>query len=67
MFGGQNSLFKAPAATTGDRKEGEESGDEDDENFGKGSGSPPAFGGDVDAFGDLANRPVKLTIESRPP
>lgn len=61
-------MFKAPAATTtnGDKKDGEESGD-DDENFGKGDGSPPAFGSSVDAFGDLANRPVKLTIESKPP
>ena len=63
LFGGQNALFKAPAS-----KKEEESGDDDDENYGKGDGSPPAFGGDqADAFGDLASRPVKLTIESRPP
>jgi hypothetical protein len=62
-------LFKAPTATNQEKKEGDE-GDEDegeDDNFGKGDGSPPAFGGETAySFGDAA-RPVKLTIESRPP
>lgn len=46
----------------------DEEGDSDDENFGKGDGSPPAFGGDSSInFGDASTRPVKLTIESKPP
>lgn len=55
------------ATNNNNAADGEEDGDEEDENFGKGSGSPPAFGTGADAFGDLANRPVKLTIESKPP
>lgn len=62
LFGGQNSMYK-PAAAKND-----EEGESDDENFGKGDGSPPAFGGDTSInFGDASTRPVKLTIESRPP
>jgi len=66
LFSGNNALFKAPTATKNEDAEGGDD-DEDDENFGKGSGSPPAFGGDVSGgFGDTA-KPLKLNIESRPP
>jgi len=54
-------------ATTDAKKDEDGNDDEDDENFGKGDGSPPAFGGESYNFGDAVNKPVKLTIESRPP
>ena len=62
LFGGQNSLFKKPdEAAEGSGNE------EEDENFGKGDGSPPAFGATTsDTFGG-ASKPIKLNIESRPP
>lgn len=59
-------MFKAPSVSDAKKDEDGDENDEDDENFGKGDNSPPAFA-TGDAFGDLANRPVKLTIESRPP
>lgn len=53
-------MFKKPDEA------GEASGNDDDENFGKGDGSPPAFGATTsDTFG--ASKAVKLNIESRPP
>lgn len=69
LFGGQNTLFKTPTSDSfTKRAEGEEGGDdEDDENFGKGDGSPPAYQtGENTGFGDAA-KPLKLNIESKPP
>lgn len=62
LFGGQNALFKAPA-------NGDNAGDddEDDANFGKGDGSPPAYPSGEGGFGDSFNKPIKLNIESKPP
>jgi hypothetical protein len=65
-----------PAATTAsnnnaDKKDtegGADGNDEsDDEKYGKGDGSPPAFA-TGDSFGDLSTaKPLKLNVESKPP
>lgn len=68
LFSGQNSLFKTPANEEAKKKEGEEKeGEEDDDNVGKGDGSPPAFQSGENVGFSEASKPIKLNIESRPP
>ena len=66
IFGGKNAAFKQPAKAE-EEKGAEEQEEDEDAKFGKGDGSPPAFvSSDQQSFGE-ASKPVKLSIQSRPP